>query len=244
MYLPPETDPVTVSGVEKAVGITGRMLEGIGMAGDCISVMKSPEDFSGFSFSGGRGIKRSAGRDFISEAMKDSHDKRSLILKSLQILYDHSGAASGRLELPPEAHFAGIRISKEKCTLCMACASVCPVRALTAGTDHPRLNFCEAACTSCGICMKACPEKAIDLVPGIPLPPEEAWAERVLGEEPPFLCIQCGKSFAAQATISRITDKLRDHWMYRDPEAVNRLRMCRDCRISDYFSRDSGQLFE
>jgi len=34
-----------------------------------------------------------------------------------------------------------------------------------------------------------------------------------------------------------MTEKLQGHWMFDTPEAVNRLRMCEDCRVADMYDR-------
>ena len=52
-------------------------------------------------------------------------------------------------------------MDREACTLCMACASVCPAGAINAGGELPRLDFIELNCVQCGLCESACPEDAI-----------------------------------------------------------------------------------
>jgi len=59
---------------------------------------------------------------------------------------------------------------------------------------------------------------------------------RMLKEEEPFRCISCNKPFATHAMIDRMTQKLTGHWMFEKPEALNRLRMCEDCRVADMFN--------
>ena len=41
-----------------------------------------------------------------------------------------------------------------------------------------------------------------------------------------------------QAMIARMTEKLQGHWMFEKPEAMNRLRMCEDCRVIDMFDKE------
>ena len=52
-------------------------------------------------------------------------------------------------------------VDRERCTLCMACASVCPGKALQAGGEKPELQFIEDNCVQCGLCARSCPENAV-----------------------------------------------------------------------------------
>jgi ferredoxin len=115
----------------------------------------------------------------------------------------------------------------------MACASVCPAKALSAGGDTPRLDFHEANCVQCGLCSQACPESVISLQARLIHDPEQRRARRVLNEEAPFCCVSCGTPFATNKVIERMLDKLSGHWMYKDETARNRLKMCQDCRVID-----------
>jgi hypothetical protein len=59
----------------------------------------------------------------------------------------------------------------------------------------------------------------------------------VVNEDTPFNCIVCGKPFATTSLIERMSEKLSDHWMFQEPQAVERLKMCEDCRVKDMFKR-------
>ena len=60
---------------------------------------------------------------------------------------------------------------------------------------------------------------------------EERRRVRVLNEEAPFCCVECGKPFATQAMMRRLGEKLKGHWMFQDDRARRRLMMCEDCRV-------------
>ena len=62
----------------------------------------------------------------------------------------------------------------------------------------------------------------------------------MLHEEAPFHCVRCRKAFATQRMIDTMTAKLADHWMFRDAKAVERLKMCEDCRVKDLFEHEPG----
>jgi len=160
-------------------------------------------------------------------------DKRQALYMALDHLYAHAPSPVAQTLLPQGAPLGQVLVDSDKCTLCMACASVCPAKALSAGGDTPRLDFHEANCVQCGLCSQACPESAISLQARLIHDPEQRRTRRVLNEEAPFCCVSCGKAFATNKVIERMLDKLSGHWMYQDETARNRLKMCQDCRVID-----------
>src|SRR6202035_5613741 len=104
------------------------------------------------------------------------------------------------IELPENAPFGAVEINVEGCTLCLSCVSACPTGALSDNPEKPLLRFSEAACVQCGLCQATCPEKVISLVPQLDFRAFTAPA-RVLKEEEPFHCINCGKVFGTKSTI-------------------------------------------
>ena len=124
-------------------------------------------------------------------------------------------------------------IDTDACTLCLACVSLCPVGALGENQDKPQVNFQDAACLQCGICASTCPETAITLAPQLDTS-KAALDYRVLHEEEPFECIQCGTPFGVKSTIERIVEKLSgQHWMYTNSDNARLIQMCDDCRVVD-----------
>jgi len=164
-------------------------------------------------------------------------NKRSVIRSALQFLNEISPAPRETVSLPDGSIFGRVNLNAEACTLCMGCVSVCPGSALEAGGETPALKFIESNCLQCGICTSACPESALSLQPRLNLDLPKSNQSEVLKEEEPFRCISCGKPFATHAMINRMTEKLKGHWMFETPEAVNRLRMCEDCRVADMYDR-------
>ncbi len=140
------------------------------------------------------------------------------------------------------APFGQIIVNREACTLCMACAAVCPAEAVTSGGGEPRLLFDESACLQCGLCEKACPEDAISLEARLHLPAFAKPEARVLNEEVPFHCVSCGKAFATEKMIGRVAEQLAGHWMFQDERARQRLEMCEDCRVKDLFEEENNSL--
>jgi ferredoxin len=146
------------------------------------------------------------------------------------------------LPLPSGAPYGAVLVDTDACTLCLACVGLCPSGALLDNPDKPQLSFHEEACLQCGICVDTCPEKAITLVPQLNLA-DGALCGRVLHEEEPFACIECGTLFGVKSTIDRITEKLAGkHSMFINSDNARLIQMCDDCRIRAQ-SHSEGQPF-
>jgi ferredoxin len=135
------------------------------------------------------------------------------------------------LDLPKGAPYGAVLVDKDACTLCLSCVSLCPSGALGDNPDLPQLRFQEDACLQCGLCANVCPEDAITLAPRLDLT-EAALSQRVLNEEEPFACVECGSLFGVKSTVEKITDKLRSHSMFADEAKLRMIQMCDDCRIN------------
>jgi len=143
--------------------------------------------------------------------------------------------ADAPLPLPAGAPYGAVMVNRDACTLCLSCVSLCPSGALVDNPDMPQLNFQEDACLQCGICRTICPENAITLEPRFDLS-DAALSQRVLHEEEPFACIECGALFGVKSTISKITEKLAGkHAMFASPDAVRMIQMCDTCRVKAQF---------
>ena len=144
------------------------------------------------------------------------------------------------LELPKGAPYGAIEVDADACTLCLACVSLCPSGALADNPDKPQLRFQEDACLQCGICKQVCPENAVTLTPQLDLS-DAAFDQKVMNEEEPYECIECGKPFGVKSTVERIVEQLAGkHSMYANEDASRMIRMCDDCRIdAQYHSQNN-----
>ena len=165
-------------------------------------------------------------------------EKRS----TLELAIEHLAAqsplpASERPEaipLPPGAPLGTVQVNRDACTLCLSCVSACPASALQDNPQAPQLRFIEQNCVQCGLCVKTCPEDAVALVPRLLLTPERH-QPRVVNETAPWSCVRCGKPFGTFKAIEAMLGKLAGHPMFQG-EALERLKMCGDCRVIDLYS--------
>jgi ferredoxin len=157
--------------------------------------------------------------------------KRTLLRLALQELHAAAPAPVDQLPLPAGAPFGRVVVDTGGCTLCLACVGACPTGALQDNPERPELRFLEDACVQCGLCASTCPEQVIKLEPRLNFTDETREA-LVIKQEEPFECIRCGKPFGTRSSIEMIIEKLgAKNWMYMDSEAIDRIRMCDDCRV-------------
>ncbi len=162
-------------------------------------------------------------------------DRRQIARLSAKTLLGE--ACTTPVALPEDAPYGTLALDPDACTLCLACASLCPSGALTDNPDRPQLNFQEDACLQCGLCVATCPEKAITLLPRFN-PGNEALSATVLNAEEPFCCIECGRPFGVKSTVERIVSQLAGkHAMFASDSAARAIQMCSDCRVNAQFAR-------
>ena len=159
--------------------------------------------------------------------------KREVLWLTLRELHRAAPAPVDVIALPAGAPFGAVELDIPGCTLCLACVSACPTAALRDDPERPLLRFAEDACVQCGLCKATCPEKVISLKPRLDFRVVTAPA-RVLKEEEPFTCINCGKPFGVKSTIERVSKKLEGrHWMYAaGSKRLDLIKMCEDCRVA------------
>jgi len=156
--------------------------------------------------------------------------KRSAADLALNHLHQHAPTPVDLLDLSTGAPFGDIEVATEGCTMCLSCVSACPTGAFRDDPDSPTLRFVERACVQCGLCRATCPEKVITLKPRYNF--QDSVRDSVVkNEEEPFDCVRCGTAFGVKSSIERMVEKLAGHSMFKDEAALDRIRMCPDCRI-------------
>jgi ferredoxin len=164
-------------------------------------------------------------------------EKRATVELALDHLMQDSAAQRAPMEsiaLPGASLLGTIEVNKDTCTLCLSCVSACPASALQDNTERPQLRFIEKNCVQCGLCASTCPEDAITLQPRLLLG-EQRKQLRVINEAQPYHCIRCAKPFGTLKGIEVMLGKLSGHAMFQG-EALERLKMCGDCRVVDLYS--------
>jgi len=163
-------------------------------------------------------------------------DKRA----TLELALDHLMAQAptqglDSIALPAKGSPLGaLSINKDTCTLCLSCVNACPAGALADNPQAPQLRFIEKNCVQCGLCVKTCPEKSLALLPQLSLSPLRKESV-LLNEMKPYACVRCGKPFGTLKAIEAMLGKLAGHSMFQG-EALERLKMCGDCRVIDIYS--------
>ena len=170
------------------------------------------------------------------ETVSPLGDKRSAVRLSIGVL----ATDEAPFPLPEGAPYGNLVMDTEACTLCLACVSQCPVGALLDNPEKPHVSFREDACLQCGICVNTCPENALKLNPRYN-PSPDARKPRLLKEEEPFCCVECGKPFGSKGAVDRILEKLGgSHWMFENPDRARVIQMCSDCRVSAVFKESDN----
>ena len=98
-----------------------------------------------------------------------------------------------------------LEVDENLCTLCGACARVCPTNALTLHEgDTVKLVLRLSECTGCRECETSCPEKAIRVKWAY----ERGALERKLAESRIARCVKCGAPLGPEALIVAVERRL------------------------------------
>jgi len=203
-----------------------RILAGMGYAGDLIHFVEAA------ALPGAQ----AAGPEIQSATFAGLADKREVMRMAVGHLLQHAPRKADVVDLDDDAAFGEVRVAGDKCTLCMACVSVCPEAALLSGSSLPQLKFIESQCVQCGICQSACPEDAITLHSQYRYDENAAKRPKILHQEDAVECIQCHKPFTTESMLRAVTARLQWHPMFQG-ENSRLLRMCESCRAVAMFGK-------
>ncbi len=219
-----------LDGLTSQAELMNAFMSGVGHDGDRLHICAETDpDALAAVLSNLAGLPDLAALDFTAVG-----DKRTIARAALLKLNETAPQPQDIVVLPEGAPYGRISVDTGGCTLCLACASVCPMDAIKDSPDRPQISFVEHACVQCGLCRATCPENVISLEPQLNLT-TGALSPVVLNEEDPFECIRCGKPFGTKSTVERISAQLAGkHSMFQEGDAADLIKMCDTCRIEHH----------
>lgn len=229
-----EEAPQYLEAVRAQMNVAQAILNGLGYTGEHFRILHArdardlAELDAALQAAPAQGVGRTA--SFAVQA-----DKRATLELALDHLVEQAPAKPELIALPAQGSPLGaLAVNKDACTMCLSCVNACPASALQDNPNAPQLRFIEKNCVQCGLCVKTCPEQALSLVPQLRLTPQRKEAV-VINEMQPYACVRCGKPFGTLKAIEAMLGKLAGHAMFQG-EALERLKMCGDCRVIDIYS--------
>ena len=225
-----------VEGLRKTIALAEPILSGLGFGAGRVATIETDDPDALGSVLRAIAPQDAAPRPASFSAVGG---KRDVLRLSLRELHRAAPAPVDVVALPVGAPFGTLDVNVEGCTLCLSCVSACPTGALLDDPEKPTLRFAEDACVQCGLCAATCPEKVISLRPQLDFRAATASA-RVIKQEEPFACIECGKPFGVKSTIERVAAKLEGkHWMFKgSAQRLSVIKMCDDCRVAAMTATD------
>ncbi|MGX3010953.1 4Fe-4S dicluster domain-containing protein [Helicobacter sp. 23-1044] len=145
----------------------------------------------------------------------------------------------GMLENSANLIYTDLKINADKCTLCNACVESCNTRALINAKDSFTLLLNPSLCTACGYCVDTCAENCLEMsLKGYGLN-ESFLNYRVLAQDEPFKCVECGTIFATNKAINKVKSILSPAFM-GDSTKLKSLECCEKCKVKIMFEKSTN----
>ncbi|MGX2981581.1 4Fe-4S dicluster domain-containing protein [Helicobacter sp. 23-1045] len=145
----------------------------------------------------------------------------------------------GVLENSANLIYTDLKINADKCTLCNACVESCNTRALINSKDSFALLLNPSLCTACGYCVDTCAENCLEIsLKGYGLN-ETFLNYRVLAQDEPFKCVECGTIFATNKAINKVKGILSPAFM-GDSTKLKSLECCEKCKVKIMFEKSTN----
>jgi ferredoxin len=236
VLLTDEEAPEYRQALGEQVALANAILNGLGYAGAAVALIEARDARDLASLD--QALRAPAAQTVKAPAaFATQSDKRATLDLAIDHLLAQAPQAVDEIPLPRAGSpFGAVVVDADKCTL--SCVGACPESALADNPDRPQLKFIEKNCVQCGLCETTCPEGAITLNPRLWLADggKARRQARVLHEVEPYHCIRCGKPFGTLKAVELMMGKLAGHAAFQGA-ALERLRMCGDCRVIDVYSQ-------
>ncbi len=145
----------------------------------------------------------------------------------------------GALKNSANLIYTDLKIIADKCTLCNACVESCNTNALINAKDSFTLLLNPSLCTACGYCVDTCAEKCIEMdFSGFVLN-EKFLNYRVLAQDEPFKCVECGEIYATNKSIQKIKGILQPLFM-GDSTKLKSIECCEKCKVKIMFENSAN----
>jgi ferredoxin len=238
ILLTEEEAPEYRAALREQAEVANALLAGLGYAGTHVQVLEARDarDLAALD-TALRGAVPAASVRLPAAFAVQSEKRATLELALEHLMAQAPSALPEAIALPAASPLGAVEVDTGRCTLCLSCVGACPAAALADNPDKPQLRFIEKNCLQCGLCVTTCPEDALSLVPRLLLADEGKARKqpRVLHEAQPYGCIRCGKPFGTLQAVEAMLSRLAGHPMFQG-EALQRLKMCGDCRVIDIYS--------
>ena len=145
----------------------------------------------------------------------------------------------GALKNSANLIYTDLKIDAGKCTLCNACVESCNTNAIINAKDSFTLLLNPSLCTACGYCVDTCAEKCIEMdFSGYKLN-ESFLTHRILAQDEPFKCVECGEIFATNKSIQKVKGILQPLFA-GDLLKLKSLECCEKCKVKIMFEKSSN----
>lgn len=145
----------------------------------------------------------------------------------------------GALKNSANLIYTDLKIDAGKCTLCNACVESCNTNALISAKDNFTLLLNPSLCTACGYCVDTCAEKCIEMdFSGYKLN-ESFLTHRIVAQDKPFKCVECGEIFATMKSIQKVKGILQPLFA-GDSLKLKSLECCEKCKVKIMFEKSSN----
>jgi ferredoxin len=220
--------------LEPAISFTRKVLAAFGL-GDRVLVLDNaslePDEFGKRLTDFVNRLKPSPLRKKKPEPIDFAAPKRTILQQVLCTLSQKTSVRPALREEGAAYPFAEVGIDASTCTLCNACVTLCPTKALRKSENA--IHFRYADCIACGLCEHACPEESISLQRILDLAQLMDGGEKKLVEVERITCAGCGAPFMPRAAFERIRTALEqagDEGEFNLDERLKMLTYCTKCR--------------